>query len=87
MYTLRHKKSKALLCKDGGWTIDIDKVQWFDAWVSVAEIELKRPEAKAVSSIDIIKELQEELRDFVADYKQPQSSMYEPVEEVKSWEK
>lgn len=62
MYCLRHRKKKGrYVSKNGDFCgLDTDKIMWHDAWITVSEAELKRPEVEAVSAIQIIKELQEE---------------------------
>jgi hypothetical protein len=65
--------------------------KWFDAWVSVAELELKQEGIKAVSATEIINELLSKLERHQDLMERTQvlpslSSMSEPSTEIEPWE-
>lgn len=84
MFTLRHSKQKKFLSKTGDWTSDIREAKWFDAWVSVAELELKKGgDCKAISAIDVINEQCDEIKNLKARLnEEAYSSMSEPSVEI-----
>lgn len=67
MYCLRHKHKKGRYVSRRGdfCGLQTDEIMWHDAYVTVSEAELKRPDVESVSAIQIIKELQAEKEKFL----------------------